>query len=51
MSVAVLELAVLGSVARGDAAPASDVNVLYVLRPDARLGFATEEQARTIYAA
>ncbi len=34
------ELAVFGSVARGDAGPDSDVDVLFVLAPDARLGFA-----------
>jgi predicted nucleotidyltransferase len=36
------ELAVFGSVARGDATPASDVDLLYVLRPGARLGFAID---------
>jgi uncharacterized protein len=30
---------VFGSVARGEATPASDVDVLYVLRPGASLGF------------
>ena len=37
------ELAVFGSVARGDATPASDVDLLYVLRPGARLGFAIDD--------
>ena len=34
------ELAVFGSVARGDAGPGSDVDLLFALAPDARLGFA-----------
>ena len=34
------ELAVFGSVARGDAGPDSDVDLLFALAPDARLGFA-----------
>lgn len=33
------ELAVFGSVARGEASPESDIDLLYVARPDARLGF------------
>lgn len=36
----VAELAVFGSVARGEATAASDVDLLYVLEPGARLGFA-----------
>lgn len=36
----VVELAVFGSVARGEPGPRSDVDLLYVLAPDARLGFA-----------
>ncbi|MBS1837073.1 MAG: nucleotidyltransferase family protein [Actinobacteria bacterium] len=36
----VSELSVFGSVARGDAGPASDIDLLFVLEPDARLGFA-----------
>lgn len=36
----VAELAMFGSVARGDAGEASDVDLLYVLEPGARLGFA-----------
>lgn len=36
----VAELAMFGSVARGEATPASDVDLLYVLEPGARLGFA-----------
>lgn len=39
----IAELAVFGSVARGDATPASDVDVLYVLRPDVSLGFAIDD--------
>lgn len=35
----IVELAVFGSVARGDAGPDSDVDLLYVLAPSARLGF------------
>jgi hypothetical protein len=35
----IAELAVFGSVARGEATPASDVDVLYVLRFGAGLGF------------
>jgi predicted nucleotidyltransferase len=33
------ELAVFGSVARGDASPDSDIDLLYELTPGARLGF------------
>jgi len=36
----VSELSVFGSVARGDAGPESDIDLLFVLTPDARLGFA-----------
>jgi len=36
----VAELAVFGSDARGEASETSDVDLLYVLEPDARLGFA-----------
>ncbi len=35
----IAELEVFGSVARGEARPDSDVDLLFVLRPDARLGF------------
>ena len=35
----VAQLAVFGSVARGDAAPDSDIDLLYELAPGARLGF------------
>lgn len=35
----VAELAVFGSVARGEATGGSDVDLLYVLAPGARLGF------------
>ena len=34
------ELAVFGSVVRGEESDESDVDLLYVARPDARLGFA-----------
>lgn len=34
------ELSVFGSVARGDAGPDSDIDLLFGLEPDARLGFA-----------
>jgi predicted nucleotidyltransferase len=36
----VAELSVFGSVARGEASKASDLDLLYVLRPDRSLGFA-----------
>lgn len=36
----VAELSVFGSVARGDAGPESDIDLLFDLEPDARLGFA-----------
>lgn len=39
----VAELAVFGSVARGEASEASDVDLLYVLAPGAHLGFAINE--------
>jgi len=35
----VASLEVFGSVARGENRPDSDVDLLYVLKPDARLGF------------
>lgn len=35
----VASLEVFGSVARGEHRPDSDVDLLYVLKPDARLGF------------
>lgn len=35
----VASLEVFGSVARGEHQPDSDVDLLYVLKPDARLGF------------
>jgi predicted nucleotidyltransferase len=38
----IAELAVFGSVARGEATAASDVDVLYVLRPGISLGFAID---------
>lgn len=38
----VARLEVFGSVSRGDAAPTSDVDVLYTLRPGARLGWNIE---------
>lgn len=39
----VAELSVFGSVARGEVRPDSDVDLLFVLAPDARLGFALFE--------
>jgi hypothetical protein len=39
----VVELAVFGSVARGEATDASDVDLLYVLDYEARLGFAIND--------
>lgn len=39
----VAELAVFGSVARGEASEASDVDLLYMLVPGAHLGFAINE--------
>ncbi len=39
----IAELAVFGSVARGDAGPDSDVDLLYVLAPGARLGFGIDD--------
>jgi predicted nucleotidyltransferase len=36
----VAELSVFGSVARGEASKTSDLDLLYVLRPDRSLGFA-----------
>lgn len=35
----VASLEVFGSLARGESRPDSDVDLLYVLKPDARLGF------------
>jgi predicted nucleotidyltransferase len=39
----VAELYVFGSAARGEAGDASDVDVLYVLAPGSRLGFAVNQ--------
>ena len=44
----VAELLVFGSIARGDASPDSDVDVLFVLREDARLGFAMFDLEREL---
>lgn len=41
----VARLEVFGSVSRGDAAPDSDVDVLYTLEPGARLGWDIEKLA------
>lgn len=41
----IARLEVFGSVARGDADPESDVDVLYVLEPGARLGWNIEQLA------
>lgn len=48
----VAELSIFGSVARGDAGPGSDVDLLFTLRPDARLGFTLfdlEDELREIF--
>lgn len=39
----VAELALFGSIARGEASDGSDVDLLYVLEPGARLGFAISD--------
>jgi len=39
----IVELAVFGSVSRGDAGPDSDVDLLYVLAPSTRLGFGIDD--------
>lgn len=39
----IVELAVFGSVARGEAGPDSDIDLLYVLAPTARLGFGIDD--------
>ncbi len=39
----IAELAVFGSIARGDAGPDSDVDLVYVLAPGARLGFGIDD--------
>jgi len=39
----IAELSVFGSVARGDAGPDSDVDLLYVFEPDARIGWEIEK--------
>jgi len=48
----VAELAVFGSVARGEATETSDVDLLYVLEPGSRLGFAIndlEDELATLF--
>ncbi len=48
----VAELSIFGSVARGEAGPGSDVDLLFMLRPDARLGFGLfdlEDELREIF--
>ena len=44
-SYGIAELAVFGSVVRGDAGPESDVDVLYVLRDGVHLGWAINDLA------
>ncbi len=44
----VASLAVFGSSSRGEAGPASDVDLLYELEPDARLGWDVEDLAAEI---
>jgi predicted nucleotidyltransferase len=41
----IAELAVFGSVARGTSRPGSDVDLLYVLAPEARIGWEIEQLA------
>ncbi len=41
----IAELAVFGSIARGDAGPDSDVDLVYLLAPGARLGFGIDDLA------
>lgn len=41
----IAELAVFGSVARGTAGPGSDLDLLYVLAPEARIGWDIENLA------
>ncbi len=48
----VAELSILGSMAQGEAGPGSDVDLLFMLKPDARLGFALfdlEDELREIF--
>lgn len=48
----VASLEVFGSVARGEHQPDSDVDLLYVLKPDARLGFSLfdlEDELATLF--
>lgn len=48
----VAELAMFGSVARGEETNGSDVDLLYVLEPDTRLGFAIndlEDELATLF--
>lgn len=44
----VAELSVFGSVARGEAGPDSDVDLLYVFEPDARVGWEIEQLSREL---
>jgi predicted nucleotidyltransferase len=44
------ELAVFGSAARGDVQPGSDIDLLYLPRPDAHLGWGIEELAEELAA-
>ncbi len=46
----VARLDVFGSIIRGDARPDSDVDLLYSLAPDTRLGWAIEDLARELSA-
>jgi predicted nucleotidyltransferase len=39
----IVELSVFGSVAQGNAGPDSDIDLLYVLSPGARLGFCIDD--------
>jgi len=46
----VARLDVFGSITRGDARPGSDVDLLYSLAPDTRLGWGIEHLARELSA-
>lgn len=48
----VASLEIVGSVARGEHQPDSDIDLLYVLKPDARLGFSLfdlEDELATLF--
>lgn len=47
----VAELSIFGSVVRGAATGASDIDLLYVLKPDVRLGWAIEDLSEELASA